>query len=332
MQPEILRAALDSIEDGVLVAGRDGNVLFTNARLSVLFGQPDSWSAVTIEQVVADLSPLIADPVSSVARFRYLRDNLDERGYDLVELRTGRLMERLAAPLRIEGRTEGKIWVYRDLVDRLQFETYDRDRAAATTDLAGLAVDVMREIVAGRLTWAAALFLSLLEHGEAALRALASQAGRYATVDLNDATEAWRQLSSALPSTAPACLRDTTLAARAEASLPMSALIPAALVGGLIPVEVMRARLNGPPRGDVGPAVADVFQLRGAGHSIVVCADGRLAWSPPSAPLQELVAHAREAALLARFALVFGRLAGFASVAGRVDTEAFRFEARSLGT
>lgn len=325
MNSEILRAALDSIDDGVVVMARDGGVLYANSRFNAIWGMPSDWVPSTSEQVFSDIAPRVLDPVTSGARFRYLRENLDERSYDLLELKDGRLIERLAVPLRIEKRTEGKIWVYRDLIDRLQFEGFGNDRAAANGELAGLAIDIARELTAGRLPWASALFVTLLEIGETTLRVLAETGGRYAVVDVDSCKNYFSALVASLLAPAPDCLRGLSLDTRSEPTLPTTAINEAALVAGLIPVEILRARMNAAP-----PATsACLVRLRGAGNSIVVAHDPTLAWSDPASNAQELVAHARETALLARFSLAFSRLSGFASVKGRADSEAFRFEATS---
>ncbi len=43
MHSDLLRGALDSIEDGVLIVAGDGQVLYANTRLRVMWGMPGTW-------------------------------------------------------------------------------------------------------------------------------------------------------------------------------------------------------------------------------------------------------------------------------------------------
>jgi diguanylate cyclase (GGDEF)-like protein len=113
------QATIEATTDGILVVDPEGEwVSFNRNFLSMwrippeISRQRDDGAAVTfvLRQLV--------DPEAFVAKVRQLYETPDAESFDELRFQDGRIFERYSQPQRIEGRTIGRVWSFRDVTEQ----------------------------------------------------------------------------------------------------------------------------------------------------------------------------------------------------------------------
>ena len=118
LRDELARAAsvVEASPDGVVVIDTDGRVVTTNERAVVMWRIPRRLLATKdARQVLSSAAGLAADPNELLRGLRELRDPGGPERRDEIELRDGRVYERVSEPHRVEGRVVGRVWTFRDV-------------------------------------------------------------------------------------------------------------------------------------------------------------------------------------------------------------------------
>jgi PAS domain S-box-containing protein len=119
----LLRATLESTADGILVADSTGKMVSFNKKFVEMWGLPDS--IITSRDDTkgrAFAMDRLKDPAGFIKRVMELYSQPDLESYDLLELKDGRVFERYSQPQRIGGISEGRVWSFRDITDRMRAE------------------------------------------------------------------------------------------------------------------------------------------------------------------------------------------------------------------
>ncbi len=151
--PALMRAALESTPDAVLVTDDEGRVTAWNEKFLQLWQfRRDEVESATHLQLMQLAASRLVRPAAAARRVQDVETALREvEATDQVELRDGRVLERFSSPQRVAGRVVGRVWSSRDISARLQAEDALRDEAgvlhflnrtgaaiAATLDIAPL--------------------------------------------------------------------------------------------------------------------------------------------------------------------------------------------------
>jgi PAS domain S-box-containing protein len=117
-----LQAVLQSTADGILAVGNQNEVLYTNERFAEMWRIPqavlDSKDDNILLQCVLDQ---LVDPQKFVKKVHELYMS-EEKGFDTLLFKDGRVFERLTNPLLFGTELRGRVWSFRDVTTRQQAE------------------------------------------------------------------------------------------------------------------------------------------------------------------------------------------------------------------
>jgi PAS domain S-box-containing protein len=118
----IMRATLESTTDAILVTDEKTKVIDFNERYIGMWKiPPQTLKSRTLGEVWELMSQNFADPQQFSARLEEIVATGQESS-DLLELKDGRVFDRASKVLAFEGGRAGRVWSFRDVTERHNFE------------------------------------------------------------------------------------------------------------------------------------------------------------------------------------------------------------------
>jgi PAS domain S-box-containing protein len=118
----VMKATMESMNDGILVILSDGTITHFNKRFQQLFSLPDELLSLANDAPVLNyMMQQMTDPVGFLKNVSeiYKTDITTE---DTLFLNNGLIIERLSFPLTYEKQLKGRVWVFRDVTERKRTE------------------------------------------------------------------------------------------------------------------------------------------------------------------------------------------------------------------
>ncbi len=115
-----LAATLESTADGILVTDLAGRIRQCNRRFADLWGLPEALLAAQDDVRVFDwMRRSVRDPAAYTVRLADLDEATMLQASDVLELHSGRVLERIVHPQCSRGRPIGRVWSFRDITERI---------------------------------------------------------------------------------------------------------------------------------------------------------------------------------------------------------------------
>ena len=109
-----LAATLESVRDGVLVVDLAGHIGNFNRRFAVLWEIPEEMLALRADDEIFDwMRRRAADPAAYMRRLAEIDACELLQSTDVIELRSGAVLERASVPQRSQGRAIGRVFSFR---------------------------------------------------------------------------------------------------------------------------------------------------------------------------------------------------------------------------
>jgi PAS domain S-box-containing protein len=119
----LLQATLESTADGLLVVDLQGKIVSYNKRVAEMWGiPPELFESGDDERAIGVALEKLSHPEEFLAKVRELYAEPELASYDVLELRDGRVFERYSQPQRIDGKSVGRVWSFRDVTARRRAE------------------------------------------------------------------------------------------------------------------------------------------------------------------------------------------------------------------
>ncbi len=119
----LLNSTIESTADGILVVDVNGHIVSFNNKFIEMWHIPRSVleSGVDGEALALALEQ-VKDPERFVKKAEELYAGPEAESYDILEFKDGRIFERYSQPQKIEGKSIGRVWSFRDVTVRRRTE------------------------------------------------------------------------------------------------------------------------------------------------------------------------------------------------------------------
>ena len=119
----LLNATIESTADGILVVDGDGHILSFNNKFVEMWHIPRSVVESGDDgKALAFVLEQVRDPERFIKKVRELYAEPEAESYDVLEFKDGRVFERYSQPQKIEGKSIGRVWSFRDVTARRRTE------------------------------------------------------------------------------------------------------------------------------------------------------------------------------------------------------------------
>ncbi|HLM97933.1 MAG TPA: ATP-binding protein [Bryobacteraceae bacterium] len=130
---ETIRATLESTADGIMVVNSASQIVTYNQKFLEMWAIPrmllDAKNHTAALQFVASQ---LRDPEAFVAKVKNIYADPDAQVDDIIEFKDGRVFERHSEPQRVQGKSVGRVWGFRDVTEqRRAAQELERAKAAA---------------------------------------------------------------------------------------------------------------------------------------------------------------------------------------------------------
>ena len=120
----LLSATLEATADGIMARDMNGNIITYNAKFKQMWGLPDEILAAKDEKRARRfVLDILKDPekFSALTEHAYLQPHLETA--DTIELKDGRVFERISKPQVVDGTIAGTVISLRDVSERIDLES-----------------------------------------------------------------------------------------------------------------------------------------------------------------------------------------------------------------
>jgi PAS domain S-box-containing protein len=145
-QTEIIRTTLESTADGILVVDAQGQTVLWNQKFAEMWRIPEEvLRQKSAQKRLEQAAHQLQDPEEFTAKMHLVSQNPGDQTDDVIEFKDGRVFERHSEPRRVGGRTEGRVWGFRDVTDRMRAEHGLRVRSEQQAAVAVLGQSALTE-------------------------------------------------------------------------------------------------------------------------------------------------------------------------------------------
>lgn len=115
-----LRATLESTQDGILVTDLSGRIRNFNRRFAALWNVPQDMLTQRDDDAVFEwMCRSVTDPSAYLRRLAVIDNSAMLECSDNLHLRSGKLIERVVTPQRVQGRLIGRVYSFRDTTEKM---------------------------------------------------------------------------------------------------------------------------------------------------------------------------------------------------------------------
>ena len=119
----LLQATLESTADGILVVDRSGKITSYNKQFAKMWRIPaDVLASRSDDLALSYVLEQLKGPKNFISKVRELYSHPDESSFDVLEFKDGKIFERYSQAQRVDGKSVGRVWSFRNVTVRKKAE------------------------------------------------------------------------------------------------------------------------------------------------------------------------------------------------------------------
>ena len=119
----LLKATLESTEDGLLVVDSSGKIVQDNQKFIDMWKIPGEILTTGKDNDALEfVKNQLINPDTFLENVKNLYSEPEAKSFDLLEFSDGRFFERYSQPQKISGKSVGRVWSFRDITERRKAE------------------------------------------------------------------------------------------------------------------------------------------------------------------------------------------------------------------
>jgi two-component system, cell cycle sensor histidine kinase and response regulator CckA len=160
----LLRAALESTADGILIVNSTGKITGSNTQFTKMWNIPeDIISSEDDDRTLNFVLNQLTEPDKFLNKVKDLYRQPELDSFDTIEFKDGRVFERYSHPQLIDGKPVGRVWSFRDVTKRKRAEESLRESEERYRELyTNAPIGIYRTTPSGDILLANPRFLDLL--------------------------------------------------------------------------------------------------------------------------------------------------------------------------
>lgn len=120
----LLRATIESTDDGLLVVDVAGKIVLYNAKFAEIWKIPKEVLETKDDNLALNfVLDQLKDPDKFISTVKHLYSSPEKITSDILEFKDGRVFERYSQPQKINNVTVGRVWSFRDITNRKMAES-----------------------------------------------------------------------------------------------------------------------------------------------------------------------------------------------------------------
>ncbi len=120
----LLNATLDSTADGILAVHLSGEIISFNSKFTAMWRIPlDIQEPRDRHTMMTFMVSQVRNPDEFFWRIEIAFANPEDEAFDVLELKDGRVIERYVKPQRLDGKTVGLVFNFRDITERKRVQS-----------------------------------------------------------------------------------------------------------------------------------------------------------------------------------------------------------------
>jgi PAS domain S-box-containing protein len=142
----LLTSSLESVNHGILVLDLERRIIFCNQQFQTLFNIPETLAATgTDEKIMNWVMEQIQTTPEFMHRIQSILEDEEAESLDRIQLKDGRIFNRLTKPHRMNEKIIGRVWSFQDITAYEQSEKEIRHLASFPLHYPEIIIEITRD-------------------------------------------------------------------------------------------------------------------------------------------------------------------------------------------
>jgi PAS domain S-box-containing protein len=142
----LLTSSLESVNHGILVLNLERKIIFCNQQFQALFNIPKTLTTSgSDEKIMNWVLDQVETTPAFMERIQSIMDDEGAESFDRIQLKDGRIFNRLTKPHRMNETIVGRVWSFQDITTQEQFERDIRHLASFPLHYPEIIIEITRD-------------------------------------------------------------------------------------------------------------------------------------------------------------------------------------------